>query len=128
MGRTDYLKKGNKEHAFTSENQPSGKAKSMGKKKRLVLKDIASQIVKGEAIKDLKPLAEYMGIQESEIDVETLMHLSQMSRAIKEQDTRAYNAVMDRLKGKPRQEIDHTTNGESMNKPLMNVDPLSQDD
>jgi hypothetical protein len=127
MARKDNLKKGNKQHQFTSKNQPSKEAKKQGWRKKLVLKDIASQIVQGQAIDDLKPLAIYLGIEESEIDVETLMHLSQMSKAIKEQDTRAYNAVMDRLKGKPKQEVDHTTNGESFNKPLLEIDPLKDD-
>ncbi len=128
MPNTKNLKRGNPDHQFTSKKQPSNKAKRMGHKRKLLIKDIASQIVKGEAVNDLKPLATYLDIPESEIDVETLMHLSQMSKAIKEQDTKAYNAVMDRLKGKPKQEIDHTTKGESMNQPLMNVDPLKQDD
>lgn len=112
---------------FTSDKQPSRKAKSRGWKRKLLLKDIASQIVKGQALNDLKPLADYLGIEEDKVDVETLMHLSQMSKAIKEQDTRAYNAVMDRLKGKAKQEIDHTTKGESMNKPLLELDPLKDD-
>ena len=114
MANTKNLNKGNKQHAFTSNNQPTPKSKSRGHKKKLFLKDIAKQIVKGDAINDLKPIAEYLGITENEIDVETLMHLSQISKAIKKEDTTAYNAVMDRLKGKAAQAIDHTTNGENM--------------
>lgn len=124
MAKGDVIGKGKK---FSKENQPDPKAKKQGHIKKRVLKDIASQIVKGDSIKDLKPLASYLGIPENEIDVETLMHLAQMSKAIKEQDTRAYNAVMDRLKGKPKQEVDHTTNGQSFNKPLLEIDPLKDD-
>ena len=111
MPKKDNLKNRNK---FTSDRQPSRLNKRMGHKKKLFLKDIAKQIVKGDAVNDLKPIAEYLGITENEIDVETLMHLKQISKAIKKGDTTAYNAVMDRLKGKAAQEIDHTTNGENI--------------
>jgi len=112
------LKRGNKETQFTSERQPSGEAKSEGHKRKLLLKEISEQLVSGEALSDLKPLARYLGVSENEIDIETLMHLKQIEKAIKEQDTRAYNAVMDRLKGKPAQSIDHTSGGEKINVPI----------
>jgi len=108
------LKRGNKATQFTSDKQPSGKAKSEGHKRKLLLKEIAEQIVTGDALSDLKPLARYFGVAEDEIDIETLMHIAQMDKAIKEQDTRAYIAVMDRLKGKPEQSIDHTTKKEKI--------------
>lgn len=108
------LKRGNKATQFTSDKQPSGKAKSEGHKRKLLLKEIAAQIVSGEALNDLKPLARYLGIPEDKIDIETLMHISQIDKAIKEQDTRAYIAVMDRLIGKPEQSIDHTTKNEKI--------------
>jgi len=108
------LKKGNKATQFTSDKQPSGKAKSEGHKRKLLLREIAEQLVSGEALNDLNPLARYLGVPQDEIDLETLMHLKQIEKAIKEQDTRAYNAVMDRLKGKPAQSIDHTTKNEKI--------------
>lgn len=108
------LKRGNKATQFTSDKQPSGEAKSEGHKRKLLLKEISEQLVSGEALNDLKPLARYLGVSENEIDIETLMHLRQIEKAIKEQDTRAYNAVMDRLKGKPEQSIDHTTKNEKI--------------
>jgi len=120
MPNLDNLKNAKK---FTSERQPSPEAKSKGKKKQLFLKDIASQIVGGQAVEDVKPIAEYLGIPESQIDIETLMHLKQMQKAIEKGDTKAYQAVLDRLKGKPRQEIDHTTKGQGIQ--ILNNDPLS---
>jgi len=126
MANKDNLKKGNEEHKFTKENQPDPKAKSRGWKKKMLLKEISEQIVTGDAVEDLKPLAQYLGIAENEIDVETLMHLSQINKAIKEQDTKAYNAVMDRLKGRPKQEIDHKNNGNDFNSPLLQFDPIKQ--
>ena len=107
------LKRGNKATQFTSDKQPSGKAKSEGHKRKLLLKEIAEQIVTGDALSDLKPLARYFGVAEDEIDIETLMHIAQMVKGIKG-DTRAYIAVMDRLKGKPEQSIDHTTKKEKI--------------
>jgi len=80
------LKRGNKETQFTSERQPSGEAKSEGHKRKLLLKEISEQLVSGEALSDLKPLARYLGVSENEIDIETLMHLKQIEKAIKEQD------------------------------------------
>lgn len=112
------LKKGNKATQFTSDNQPSPKAKSKGHTRRLLLKELSEQIVSGDALNDLKPLAKYLGVGENEIDIEMLMHLSQIQKAIKEQDTKAYNAVMDRIKGKPSQSIDHTSQGDKINVPI----------
>lgn len=104
-----------KRKKFTSKNQPDPELKSKGWKKKMLLKDIAEQIVKGGAVDDLKPIADYLGVSQENIDVETLMHLSQISKAIQKKDTQAYNAVLDRLKGKPMQAIDHTTKGDKVN-------------
>ena len=117
MAQGDVIGHG-KETQFSSQRQPAPEAKSKGKKKQLFLKDIASQIVGGQAVEDVKPIAEYLGIPESKIDIETLMHLKQMQKAIEKGDTKAYQAVLDRLKGKPRQEIDHTTKGQSIKPPI----------
>lgn len=42
------------------------------------------------------------------------LDLAQIIKARKG-DTKAYNAILDRLEGKPQQTIDHTTDGESLN-------------
>lgn len=90
---------------FTSENQPSSEAKSEGKKKAIALKAIAGQLLKGGVKDAMKDLATYMGVDVDDIDVETALHLKQMEKALKKSDTSAYNAVMDRIKGKPMQQI-----------------------
>lgn len=99
------LKKGNKETQFSSENQPSAKAKSEGIKKKYLLKDISNQLLQGDSKKAMESLAEYMGVDVDRIDVELAMHLKMMERALKEGDVKAYNSVMDRIKGKPVQAI-----------------------
>lgn len=110
----EYLKKGNPKTQFTSENQPSNEAKKEGRRKSLLLKDIARQMVSGDSKEALKDLALYLGVEIERIDLETAMHLRQMEKAVKEGDTRAYNAVMDRIKGKPIQAIDLTSDSESI--------------
>ena len=102
----DNLKKGNKATQFTSSNQPNGLAKSKGKSQKRLIKDIASQILSGNMVKAEKSLASYLGLDIKNIDLETLMHLKQFEKAIKDSDTRAYIPIMDRLKGKPKQEVD----------------------
>lgn len=97
-------------NTFSKTNQPTGKAKSAGKKKALVLKDICTQIITGQAAQSLQMLAKYLGVEVGQIDIETAMHLKQMEKALQEGDTKAYNAVMDRLKGKPKQEIELENN------------------
>ena len=119
--KEDNLRKGNPEHAFTSENQPSNEAKSNGIKKKYLLKDICNQIVGGTAADSLKALSELLGIPVNQIDIETLMHLKQIEIAINTGDTKAYSAVLDRLKGKPMQAIDHSTLGKEVKGTVINL-------
>ena len=97
------------ENQFTSDKQPTGAAKSAGKKRKRLLKDIGSQLVQGKSKDALSSLALYLGVEVDQIDIETAMHLKQIELAIKEGDTRAYNAVMDRLNGKPLQQVEDVT-------------------
>lgn len=104
MAKED-LKKGNPKTQFSRENQPSSKAKSEGRKKKYLLKDISKQLLAGDSKSAMEDLARYLGVDVEQIDVETAMHLKQMEKALKDGDTKAYNAVMDRIKGKPVQAI-----------------------
>ena len=119
MGSLDNLKRGNKATQFSSDRQPKPELISLGHKRKKLLKTISQQLVEGESKEALKSLAEYLGVNIEEIDLETAMHIKQMEKAIKDGDTRAYIAVMDRIEGKPQQKIDHTTQGQPINeKPL----------
>ena len=108
---------------FSKENQPTPEAKSKGRKRKYLIKKIASEIVKGKAVDDLKPIAEYLGISADKIDIETLMHLKQIEKAIKDNDTKAYNSVMDRINGKPHQSINQSII-DNKTIPILNNDPL----
>ena len=114
MSKEHKLKDHSNNTRFTSDSQPSGEAKSRGKKKAKLIKDIATQIVKGGVKDALKPLANYLGLEIDQINLETVMHLKQMEKAIKNGDTNAYNAVMNRIAGRAKEFIDHTTNGENI--------------
>lgn len=104
-GNTEGLKKGNKAYQFTSENQPTPEQKAAGHIKKTLLKQIAKQLVSGNYKDQFKQVAELLGINPDAIDLETAMHIKQMQKALVEGNTFAYNAVMDRLKGKPVQAI-----------------------
>src|SRR5687768_6244353 len=85
---------------FTSDNQPSGEAKSLGKKKKRLLKDILELSFIGPSGGRLKKAAsEYLGIPQEEITVEMMMQFRMVEKAIKDSDTPAFNAIMDRAYG-----------------------------
>ena len=85
---------------FSKDNQPSPEAISKGMKKASLLRSVGATIITGGVKDAVIPLAQYLGIEVDKIDIEMVMHLKQIEKAIKESDTIAYNAVMNRLKGK----------------------------
>ena len=106
MAKEDNLKPGNVHgKGFTSENQPTTDAKIRGKKKAALLKNVAKQLVGGGVKEALIPLAEYLEIDIDSIDLEMAMHMKQMELALKKGDTVAYNSVMNRLLGKPKEDV-----------------------
>lgn len=91
---------------FTSDNQPSGEAKSLGKKKKKMLRDLLELAYQGPARGKARQLAAtYLGVDESELTVENMMHFKQIESAIKKGNTFAYVAVLDRVYGKPKQPL-----------------------
>jgi len=93
---------------FTSENQPSGEAKSQGHKRKKALKDLADALINGERLDKLKVTANKVGIdlEDNEFTLDIAMTLKQIEKAFDEGDTRAYQAAMDRLMGKPNQYLE----------------------
>lgn len=124
MANKDIKEIGKATH-FNKDNQPPAHLKRKPKSKTL-LKHIAAQIVTGGAVDDLKPLAIYLGVDPENIDIVTLMHLKQIGKAIHKGDTKAYQAVLDRLEGKPLQSLDHNIDLNEIN--ILNNDPLSNAD
>ena len=102
----------NEGNSFTSENQPSGEAKSLGKLKKRALKDLANALISGDRLDKCKFIAEKVGLDlsDEEFTLEIAMTLKQIERALDEGDTKAFNAAMDRLLGKPKQEIEMKNN------------------
>lgn len=102
---------GNNEAKFNSTNQPSGEAKSKGKQKKRLLKDLANALVSGERLNKCKAIAEKVGLDliTEEYTLEVAMTLKQIELALDDGDTKAFNSAMDRLIGKPTQKIEQKT-------------------
>jgi hypothetical protein len=97
---------GNPSKKFTSNNQPSPAAKVKGrlKKKRGVeLIRCILELYGKENLTVKKQAADYFGIAQNEINIETLLILQQVQKAIEKSDSYAFNTIMDRLYGKPSQ-------------------------
>ena len=112
MSKEDNLNKGNEETQFTSENQPSGAAKSAGKQKKRLLKDLAAALISGERLSKCKDIAQKVGLDlvDEEYTLEVAMTLKQIEIALDGGDTKAFIAAMDRLVGKPKQETELNIN------------------
>lgn len=98
---------------FSAENQPTPEQKKEGwlKKKRgpelaKAVLQLAFQGMKNSELK--KQAAEYYGIEESELTVELMLLFRQAEKAIQKADTPAFNAVMDRSYGKPKEKLEHS--------------------
>ena len=109
------------ETQFTKENQPTSEAKSAGRKRVRDLKQLAAMLLNGEGVDRAKLTAKQVGInlEDDEYTLEIVMTLRQVEKALKKGDTRAYNAAMDRMRGKAPANLDITTGGESINIPLI---------
>lgn len=99
---------------FTKDNQPTPRAKKLGwmKKKRgqELVKAVLELSFKGQANTALKRKASaYFGIEEKNITVEMILVFKQAEKAIQKSDTYAFNAIMDRAFGKPKEKTEITT-------------------
>ena len=67
------------------------------------MSDLANALVNGERLEKCKAIAARVGIdlENNEYTLQVAMTLTQITKAIDEGDTRAFNAAMDRLLGKP---------------------------
>lgn len=117
--RIEQLKKVSKGTQFTSENQPSPEAKSNGKRKKRILRDLANAVVTGERLERAREIAEALGLdlEDDEFTFDIVLTMRQAEKALAKGDTSAYNAVMDRLIGKPKQAVDLTSGGDKINIP-----------
>ncbi|MBQ0732973.1 hypothetical protein [Aquimarina celericrescens] len=104
MANNENLKKGQRTR-FSKKNQPSKRSKSEGRKRKYLLKKIAEQLVEVNALKEVQDFLLYLDFKIDRITLETAMDLKQIEKALKNGDTIAYKAIMNRLRGKPHQEI-----------------------
>ena len=106
--------------SFTSESQPSGEQKSRGwwkkKKGRFLMQALLNLDFNGTQIDPetqqkqenqiKKQASAYFNIPEAFITNEMIMNMKQMAKAINTGDTQAFNSVMDRAYGKPKEHIE----------------------
>ncbi len=72
------------------------------KKRKLILQDIL-ELKLNEKV--ASKIAKAYGVDAKDISLEVAMDFMQVNKAIESKDTQAYNAVKDRVYGKPKQEI-----------------------
>jgi len=100
-----------KKTQYSKDYQPPPENKSAGKRKRRMLRELLD-IVTNKKFNDKqksewhKLAAAYFGVPENEVTVELMMDFRQLEKAINTGATDAYNAVKDRVYGKPKQSID----------------------
>ena len=101
---------------FTSERQPSPKAKSQGKKKAILQRELGNLIVGGASADKIISKAQSLGIEldKKDLTVITTMFLRMIEKVLAKGDVGAFNALMDRFAGKPSQSMDITTLGEKV--------------
>lgn len=90
---------------------PEQKKAGWAKKKRgqELAKAVLELAFKGMKDSQLKKAAaEYFNVPEEEITVETMLLFRQAEKAIQKADTYAFNSVMDRAHGKPKEKVEHT--------------------
>ena len=93
---------------FSKDYQPSGEAKSAGKRRAKTLREFLSMpLRKGKMAEEyeefLKECISVYGVSKEDIDIRLFMEMRMTSMALKG-DVQAYKALLDRAIGKPREE------------------------
>jgi hypothetical protein len=96
---------------FSKEYQPSSEAKKKGWAKKKTAQELAKAVLElsFKGMKDSglkKTAAEYFGIPEKVLTVEMMLLFRQAEKAIQKADTQAFNAIMDRAFGKPKEKVE----------------------
>lgn len=112
--RTDVgPKKPPKDKQFSKENQPTGKQKSDGHKKRQAIKEMIRMMFENKyKFSDDSQLKKQMitafGPEVADKTILEIMTLQQVQKAILKGDTQAFIALLDRVDGRPVQAIAET--------------------
>ena len=114
------LKMGNHGQGFNSRTASEAKVKSdEAKRRKRTVQENLKLLLSAKADEvNRATLAKIYGIPKDAVDTELVMHHKQVSKAIEEEDTKAYNAVLDRVEGKAPQAIvttDANTKPEELN-------------
>ncbi len=107
---------------FTKERQPDPerrKAKYIGKKGRDLIRAVLEEKFKNDDIK--AQAAEYFEVDVEEITNELMLVFAQVGKAINKQDTFAFDVIMTRAYGKPRDVIEE----EDREAPAIIIQPLA---
>jgi CRISPR/Cas system CMR-associated protein Cmr5 small subunit len=105
---------------FTSENQPTGAQMSLGwwkkRKGKLMIQALLQMAFDGTSIDPetqkkrdneiKKQAAIYFNVPEIAITNEMIMTMKQIALAVQKNDTAAYNSVLDRAYGKPKEHVE----------------------
>lgn len=105
---------------FSSDYQPTPEAKSEGKKKKRLLKDLAEVLVNEKKGRNrAKAICKSIGIDHRQIEhsPQMVMTLRQIEKAILLGDTVAYKAAMERIVGPVDKKLDITSGGEKVTIP-----------
>lgn len=111
MGNRKTLTQAGKEIDSTEKAQKlgalGGKKSGEAKRKNKTFKEAIEFALSLEAPEDFKKkMIEAFGIKDVNLTNRDAMVLAQMSKAVKKQDTAAFNAIADRVEGKPTQLIE----------------------
>lgn len=99
---------GNTGKKFSKDYQPDPKKVSEGLKRHFAIRDMLS-IVTGQKFEGSTKVyrdlcAAYLGINAADVTIRMIMDFRQIEKGILKGDTRAYEAIMNRAYGKPREE------------------------
>lgn len=106
--------KGNKTGIpFGQQPQPTPEQKRAGWLKKKRAQELAKAVLElsFKGMKDPKvkrEAAAYFGIEPSDLTVEMMLLFRQAQKAIEQSDTYAFNSVMDRAFGKPKEKLEHS--------------------
>ncbi len=93
---------------FTAERQPETEARKKGWLKRKKAKDLVKEIMSldfvGANPEFRENMARYFGVEPEELSVEGALVMAQLAPAINKGDTAAFNSIMDRAYGKPKED------------------------
>ena len=91
---------------FKKGHKPNRKAISIGKRKKAMLQMALEAKLTGKLKKEYRAVFEEFGIDPDDMTFEEFLHFKMIFKIVAESDVKAYQAFMDRIKGKPTQKVE----------------------